>query len=119
MEKKIKKILLLDIKFDNIIKELQEKKSLLKLLLNSNCSYIKQFDSNNLNFEKWAKNEQKQLLKIDKFVNKIHNILIKDYKDDFIMNIKQIMDFFEILEDNEPISFNKNNNSILNKKNNF
>ena len=120
MEKKIKKILLLiDTKFDNIIKELQEKKSLLKLLLNSNSSYIKQFDSNNLNFEKWAKNEQKQLLKIDKFVNKIHNILIKDYKDDFIMNIKQIMDFFEILEDNEPISFGENNNSILNKKNNF
>ena len=113
MEEKIKKIIILiDTKIENFIKELQEKKKILKNVLNLILLDIDKFNIN-MNYKNRIENEKKQIFKISNLINQIHNILITEYKNDFMMNAKQIINLFDYIEDNEPIYINKHYNYIL------
>ena len=121
MEEKLKKVLYqINSKIDNFIKELQEKKEILKSTIKSYFSEMNIYgniDNSNLTPENEIK--QKQKYKLFDFITNIENILIEDYKNDFIMSIKQIQELFELIEDNELLYYNKIENCFKNKINDY
>ena len=117
MEESLKNILfLISSKIDHFIEELKEKKNILTDIINTkiidfqNKKEIKNIDD---------MNQRKEIFKIYEIEKKVKNILIKEYKNDFIMYSKQMIELFEIIENNEPLNNKEKPSYIVKNNNNF
>ena len=118
MEEKFQKILCqIDSKIERFIKELQEKKEIIKNTIKSLISEMNIYGNiDNSNLTPDNINKQKQKYQFFNLITNLENLLIEDYKNDLIMNIKQIQELFELIEDNELLFIHKKENSL---KSNF
>ena len=113
MEKALRNILsLINIKIQNFIKELNAKMSLLQNIINSKIKEIESMKYNNNNID------SKEFYKIKEIEKNIQLILSKEDKNDIIMNANQIIQIFEIIENNEPFNNQENYTYIINTKEN-
>ena len=115
MEESLKNILfLINTKIDNFIKELKEKMNILKDIINTKINNIKNNKKSDNNHDI---NQKKELFNISELEKRIKKILINDYKNDFILYAKKMIEVFEIIENNEPLNNNENPRYIF--KNNI
>ena len=98
MEESLKNILfLINTKIDNFIKELKEKMNILKDIINTKINNIKNNKKSDNNHDI---NQKKELFNISELEKRIKKILINDYKNDFILYAKKMIEVFEIIENN-------------------
>ena len=115
MEESLKNILfLINTKIDNFIKELKEKMNILKDIINTKINNIKNNKKSDNNHDI---KQKKELFNISELEKRIKKILINDYKNDFILYAKKMIEVFEIIENNEPLNNNENPRYIFKNNN--